>query len=113
MALIFFLSSRPSVQASAVDWQDFTLKKTAHFIEYFVLAVLLFRSFRYTVAASLKVLLLVTFTITILYATSDELHQSFVPGREPHIRDVTVDTLGALTAIWLIYYRFRKITIIG
>ena len=40
--------------------------------------------------------------LAILYACTDEFHQSFVWGRHPSIWDVLVfDNLGALISIWL------------
>lgn len=39
----------------------------------------------------------------VLYAVTDEFHQSFVPGRFPSIWDVLVfDNLGALISLWLL-----------
>ena len=37
--------------------------------------------------------------VGVLYAASDEFHQSFVPGRSPSIVDVGIDSLGVLTGI--------------
>ena len=37
--------------------------------------------------------------VTALYAITDELHQSFVPGRDPSLRDVAIDVAGALMAV--------------
>ena len=37
--------------------------------------------------------------LAVLYGVSDELHQSFVPGREPSAADILVDGLGALLAL--------------
>lgn len=37
----------------------------------------------------------------ILYACSDEWHQSFVSGRSPQITDICIDTCGALSLILL------------
>ena len=35
----------------------------------------------------------------IIYAISDEIHQSFVPGRGPQLLDVIIDTSGASIGI--------------
>jgi VanZ family protein len=45
-----------------------------------------------------------------LYASSDEWHQTFVPGREGCIRDVCIDTTGAVFGIliWWGLGRWRK-----
>ncbi len=37
--------------------------------------------------------------ICILYAISDEVHQSFVPGRGPGVMDVLIDSAGAMVGI--------------
>ncbi len=105
MSIIFLFSSRPTTPASQVFWQDFLIKKTAHFIEYFILAVLLYRSLKSTIRLNLISLLLLTLTITIAYAASDEYQQSFVPGREPRLRDIAIDSLGVVTAIGFVYRR--------
>lgn len=45
--------------------------------------------------------------IALLYAASDELHQSFVSGRDASGFDLLVDTAGALFAltVWIIGWR--------
>ncbi|MOA68833.1 VanZ like family protein [compost metagenome] len=45
-----------------------------------------------------------TWGAAVLYAASDEWHQSFVPNRGPAVMDVAIDSMGALfgvAAIWL------------
>lgn len=46
----------------------------------------------------------------LLYAVSDEFHQSFVPGRHPSVVDVLVfDNLGALVSLWILgLYKIRR-----
>ena len=39
--------------------------------------------------------------VGILYAVSDEWHQSFVPGRDPSASDVAADAVGLLAGYWL------------
>lgn len=43
----------------------------------------------------------------IAYATSDEIHQYFVPNRSMQIRDICIDTLGVITGI-IIYKIIKK-----
>lgn len=106
MVLIFLLSSRPSVHASAIDWQDFFIKKTGHFVEYFILNALLIFGFKNTTALKSPQLILAAFILAVIYAASDELHQTFVPGREGRPRDVVIDTLG-ISASAYIYHLNR------
>lgn len=83
---------------------DFIVRKAAHFTEYFILYILLYRAINTKKNASIKVFIGVLL-IVFLYACSDELHQAFVPGRGPAFRDVLVDTCGGLTAFLIIYIR--------
>jgi VanZ family protein len=46
-------------------------------------------------------------SLAFLYAISDELHQSFVPGRTPSIGDVLIDGCGIILAV-LIYKNREK-----
>jgi hypothetical protein len=42
------------------------------------------------------------FLIGVLYAVSDEIHQTFVPGRAGQLRDVLIDSCGVLAGICII-----------
>jgi len=101
-AIIFSFSSYSAISVSPVKFTDFVVKKAAHFTEYFILSVLIYRGFRGTTKIRGKYLLLLTLTLTVLYSLGDEFHQSFVPGREPHIRDVIIDSLGGIGALFLL-----------
>ena len=46
--------------------------------------------------------IIISTIIGIIYACSDEIHQSFVPGRSPMITDVMIDTMGVILGILLI-----------
>jgi VanZ family protein len=98
-SVIFWFSSRPAVQTSAVDWQDFLVKKAAHFVEYYLLAVLIYRSLASTTNYSKLKLVIIAFFLASAYAISDEIHQSFIPGREPRLRDVFIDSAGIVVAL--------------
>ena len=99
------------MHTSQIYWQDFIVKKIAHFIEYFILAVLIFRALKQSTEYSRVVLILLTLLVTVVYASTDEYHQSLVPGREPRYRDVAIDSLGVVTASVLISLRKLDILI--
>lgn len=40
-------------------------------------------------------------SLGLLYAVSDEWHQSWVPGRDPSLGDLAADTLGLLLGYWM------------
>ena len=97
--LIFVLSSQ-----STLPSPDHVTDKQAHAFTYGVLAVLCLMGltgwrWRRVAGASL----LAAFVIAVVYGVSDEVHQSFVPGRSPDVADVVADAAGAalaLTAAW-------------
>jgi len=101
-AVLFAASSVPGDQVPAVGFDG--ADKVAHVVLYAVLGVLLVRAFRSTSGGSRAKLVGVVTLATALYGASDELHQSFVPGRSPDVFDVLADTiggvLGALAATW-------------
>lgn len=51
--------------------------------------------------------ILTSLIIGIIYASSDEIHQSFTPGRSPMITDVLIDTLGVCLGISIIIFIIR------
>jgi len=106
--LIFILSSIPRLESS-LD-QDFLLRKLAHIFEYFVLTWFLYSAFSgHYLEANKKhpphrQALLFVLLLAILYAVSDELHQTFVFGRSGNLRDVAIDFVGILAATILLYW---------
>ncbi len=97
MAIIFVLSGTPSDEIPKVEGWDVLLKKGGHMVAYAVLAVLLLRALethtRTRKAAWLAV------GIAVLYAITDEYHQTFVPGRKGTGIDMLVDAAGALAGL--------------
>ncbi|PIQ69899.1 hypothetical protein COV89_03355 [Candidatus Shapirobacteria bacterium CG11_big_fil_rev_8_21_14_0_20_40_12] len=96
MGLIYFLSSFHKLQASPVGWQDFVVRKSAHFLEYAVLFILVNRGFVFTFNLPLKKRLLLALLITVFYTVTDEFHQTKVNGRTGRPFDIGVDSLGAI-----------------
>ena len=99
--VIFWFSTFPQMRTTEIYWQDFILKKTAHFMEYGILAMLLYRSF-INGRVNKKRSLVYSFILTVLYAVSDEIHQLYTPGRDARVRDVLIDSAGALTVLYWI-----------
>ena len=97
--VIFSFSSFPVGSAAEIYWKDFIVKKTAHIVEYGILATLLYRAIVNSDVEKRKAMW-VSILIAFLYGLTDEFHQSFIPGREPRIRDVIIDTIGASIFIY-------------
>jgi hypothetical protein len=100
MAFIYLLSDQPKNGGIIPDLgeMDFFLKKLAHFLEYGLLALLLLRAVRGLRPITWR-LIAWTLILTVLYAATDEYHQTFVPGREGRWQDVIIDASGALLAL--------------
>jgi len=45
---------------------------------------------------------IISFSIGVVYAITDEIHQGFIPGRGPSVRDVFIDSFGVLTGIFVL-----------
>lgn len=84
-----------------------TIRKTAHIAEYAVLCLLFFRSCCSMSNQQSKIFWQSRWALYSLLASAtmgflDEFHQRFVPSRTPTLRDVALDSTGALLAIVLI-----------
>ena len=105
MGLIFYLSAQPSVGPDLPGWT----RIVAHFTQYALLAAL----WVWALAPSLgRRALLTAGAISLLYAISDEYHQSFVEGRDADVLDVAADAAGIAFALVLVgrYARARAST---
>lgn len=92
--IIFALSSLPSTPAPET-WWNFLLKKGAHITEY---AILYWLTYRAVNEKRRGYNWIGPFLFTISYAITDEIHQSFVPGRHARWYDIGFDAIGALLA---------------
>ena len=85
-------------QLAFAEKVDYPIRKTAHALEYMVLGLLITGSI-YSSRLSRIVVFLISWALTTLYAASDEFHQLFVPGRSGEIRDVCIDSVGAIAGV--------------
>lgn len=98
--VIFLFSANPAIKTSQIHWKDFFIKKTAHVTEYFIFTVILYRAYKSAKLGSNSMFYAIL--TAIIYAASDEFHQWFTPGREPTIRDVGFDVIGATFAFYFL-----------
>lgn len=101
LALIFVLSSRSTLVELGSDAEEKLFNKSAHMVVYAVLTWLWWRA----LSPSRQIawpLLAAAFALTVLYGISDEIHQSFVPGRHARVADVLFDSAGGLAMILLL-----------
>jgi VanZ family protein len=103
MAVIFGLSSIPSQEMPNFGLWDFVVKKGAHMLGYGLLAFAYWYGMRFDKRRWVLALLL-----ALLYALTDEYHQSFVPGRHPSWLDaLVIDGSGAALMLFAVS-RLRK-----
>jgi VanZ family protein len=102
MTLIFALSATPDLSSGLGAW-DTLLRKLAHITIFGVLWLTLARAARWRRPILATV-------VAILYAISDEVHQSFVEGRHGSPVDVAIDAFGIGLAVlaWIVVTRRRS-----
>jgi VanZ family protein len=101
MALIFGLSATPDLSTGLGEW-DLLLRKLAHITIYLVLWLTIARAMDWRRP-------LATTVIALLYAVTDEIHQTHVGGRHGTPVDVAIDAIGmGLAALaWAVTRRRR------
>ncbi|MBL0059508.1 MAG: VanZ family protein [Elusimicrobia bacterium] len=115
--LIFFLSSIPDTRTGGgSELPELMFRKAAHLTEYGILAFLLARALSGR-GWSPRRIFATGLLFCVLFAASDEIHQSFVPGRFGKVRDVALDSLGAALVLSLDARRkesalFRRETVV-
>ncbi|MDO4500716.1 MAG: VanZ family protein [Erysipelotrichaceae bacterium] len=90
---------------SFVKSSHFLFRKGAHFMEYFILYILSIECFK---EYKDKPSAIYTLLFVILYACFDEFHQLFVGGRAGQIRDVLIDSSGAIFSSLIWHKLFKK-----
>ena len=107
MGLIFYLSSISNFKVPDRLVNSIS-SNIAHFIEFFILCMLLFRAIKKSTQWEIKKIIVASWIFSVIYAFLDEFHQSFVPGRFPSIGDIFVDTLGILSFGGIVLWRVNK-----
>jgi VanZ family protein len=103
MAVIFGFSSIPSQEMPSFGILDLVVKKGAHMLGYGLLALAYWYGLRFDKRRWWLALL-----FAMLYAISDEFHQSFVPGRHPSLVDALIIDGSGAALMLLAVSRARK-----
>ena len=90
------------------------VRKCAHVTEFAIFTLLLRRAANATLWKSNKAwnwkASKFAFAVSVLFATTDEIHQRFVPGRQGAVMDVVIDSTGAACALFVIWLLARRQT---
>ena len=85
------------------------IRKIAHFVLFFIFGITSFLIFN---VDNDKLRYAVCFGVSIVLSIADEVHQSFVAGREATVRDVFIDITGAAFGLFFVYIVDRIIAAI-
>ena len=94
----------PGASPHVLRLMHFGIRKLAHITEFGLLSMTVFHGIRAGRSGWNFKWALVTLVIAVVYASLDEWHQSFVPLREPRVRDVAIDAFGAFLAQTLVWF---------
>ncbi len=86
----------PKEKELIVDKVHIPFRKFAHGFEFAILSILLIIALK---NSKINKIYLLSFLISFLYAMTDEYHQTLINGRSGEIRDILIDTSGALIGI--------------
>ena len=105
MYVIFYLSSITGDQLGPDTLVINLVKKSGHTVIFGILAVLYLYALkgRQSLREAGAGIFLMSLLFALLYAVSDEYHQSFIPGRHSSGTDIFIDICGALTALAILY----------
>ena len=104
------IQEKPKLQKEQIlDVVESIVRKLAHFSIYTLVGILLMALFK---TYNLKEINRVYYSLIlgIIYASSDEIHQAFTPGRGPLVTDVIIDTMGVLLGILLVILTVKVYT---
>jgi VanZ family protein len=97
----------PGITDATVRQVQFAVRKMAHLMEYAVLAVLVWRALQKPVEGDPRPwswrVAAQAVSVCLLYAVTDELHQSFVLSRFASPWDVFIDTAGASAGVGIMW----------
>jgi VanZ family protein len=91
---------KPDISAETLASIHFIVRKCAHVGEYAVLGLLLLRAAPLTnLKRSIPTLYLSVLAVCLFVAATDEFHQTFLASRGASVRDIIVDSGGAILGL--------------
>jgi len=95
----------PHASPETLETAHFLIRKSAHFVEYFIFSLLALHALRSEEGGWKLRWAIEAVVLAGAYAALDEFHQSFVPSRTASVHDVLLDTSGAVVAQALAAWR--------
>ena len=97
--IMSFSHASPDAKRKTVKAIHGIIRKAAHFTIYAALGMSVFISVKLLIKKKKTVVFAVATIYCMLYAVSDEIHQLSSTGRSCEIRDMLIDTAGAVTGM--------------
>lgn len=98
----------PDASPETLALMHLGIRKASHFVEYFILGLLLFRAIRGDRMGWTLRWALLAVALAAGYALVDEVHQLFVVGRGGSAWDVLLDAAGAAVAQAGLWWQIRR-----
>ena len=87
----------------------FAIVKGWHVTEFAILTVFAVSALKWLYGRTTSWLVIIAMLFSIVFAASDEWHQSFIPDRFGTVQDVLIDSLGVCTASAILILRLKRI----
>jgi len=100
----------PSLSSDQLEGFHYFIRKTAHFSEYFIFYLLLFRGARGSRKGWRWTWALSAWFLAACYSGLDEVHQAFIASRTASPYDSLIDSLGAFVAMIFLTLWFHRPT---
>lgn len=101
ITLYEYVSNKKVNHDQVIQKLNYPVRKVAHYSIYFLLGIFVYHFIFYS---RCKFKVITSIGICLLYAILDEFHQLFVMGRTGQVLDVFIDTMGSVTAIFLLMF---------
>ena len=105
--IITDIMNKTHIEVTNLELISYLVRKVAHFTEYTVFGL----SLGLTANAYFGTkwwISLSSWGFGVLYAATDEYHQTFVPGRYGSVKDVIIDSMGLALGVVITYFIFHK-----
>ena len=92
---------KPDISPETLASIHFIVRKCAHVGEYAVLGLLLLRAATLMTNSkrSIPILYISILAVCLIVAAADEFHQTFVASRGASVRDIMIDSIGAILGL--------------
>lgn len=103
------ISVMNEIDQNNLDNANYIFRKIAHATVYLILSFFICNFLYQLKKRNIKNNYIISVFISLLYAITDEYHQTFIIGRNGNYQDVLIDLMGAIIGSIIFYYVVRII----